>query len=250
MASAGNNLIVKANEDIDINIRKSAHFSIEVKGKATAQISVCSKIAKNYVAQFSKMLGSLEKVVIHNDENLRRGLSNKSIIYLRCLPDHDEFLNVLIHEIGHVVDLGYLKGSKKGSKSSFDDFGTVVTTDDESYLFYSISWKNNTDLNRRITPSAFVSSYSSSDPFEDFAETFMLYVRYNSIFNELAKENHVLKLKYDFMASIIDDLKLNDVILVQNSEQVIDDLDLITGFLRQNSIYDATQIHKKLLVYL
>jgi hypothetical protein len=43
-----------------------------------------------------------------------------------------------------------------------------------------------------------------TDPFEDFAECFNLYVNHNIFFREIAKENSILKNKYNFIATIVD----------------------------------------------
>jgi hypothetical protein len=43
-----------------------------------------------------------------------------------------------------------------------------------------------------------------SDPFEDFAECFNLYVNHNTLFKTMAKNNQILKKKYNFVASIFD----------------------------------------------
>jgi len=43
-----------------------------------------------------------------------------------------------------------------------------------------------------------------SDPFEDFAECFNLYVNHNALFKAMAKRNEILKKKYNFVASAFD----------------------------------------------
>ncbi|MEI6672390.1 MAG: hypothetical protein WCL02_03350 [bacterium] len=43
-----------------------------------------------------------------------------------------------------------------------------------------------------------------SDPFEDFAECFNLYINHNSLFKQIAKTNTILKKKYNIIASIFD----------------------------------------------
>jgi hypothetical protein len=43
-----------------------------------------------------------------------------------------------------------------------------------------------------------------TDPFEDFAECFNLYLNHNILFREMAKTNSTLTRKYNFIAIIID----------------------------------------------
>jgi hypothetical protein len=244
------NIVSAKNADLELYAAPSSNYKIEVKGDNSENLSICAKIAERYLDEFAVMTPTLKNVVIHTDQSLRRGLSNESIIYLRCLPDHNEFLNVLIHEIGHVVDLGYLEGTKSSNNTSFDDFGTVVKVNDPSYSFYSISWKNNTELNKRVTPAGFVSTYGSTDPFEDFAESFMLYVRYNDIFKELASNNPLLEKKYSFIEKVFEEAGLKELVLNETNSLNAEDVLLVSDFLKQNSVYDATQIHKNFLVYL
>lgn len=41
-----------------------------------------------------------------------------------------------------------------------------------------------------------------SDPFEDFAECFNLYINHNVLFRQIAKSNTILKKKYNIIASL------------------------------------------------
>jgi hypothetical protein len=42
-----------------------------------------------------------------------------------------------------------------------------------------------------------------TDPFEDFAETFNMFVNHNAVFKKMAKESSILKEKYKFMSKIL-----------------------------------------------
>jgi len=50
----------------------------------------------------------------------------------------------------------------------------------------------------------FCSGYGMTNPFEDFAECFNLYLNHNSYFAYLAKNNNALADKYNFFANIFD----------------------------------------------
>jgi hypothetical protein len=49
-----------------------------------------------------------------------------------------------------------------------------------------------------------------SDPFEDFAECFNLYLNHNSLFKQIAKANKSLKKKYNFIARLFAGKYIND----------------------------------------
>lgn len=229
-------LIVKTSAEAKLNAYGAAKkVNIEVQGLETKNIEACKSITAKTVSDFGRYLDSLDKVVIHSDSKLRRGLANASVIYVRCLPDLEEYLNVLVHEIGHVIDLGYLVDNQDSSNSQFKDFNQFVKVADSSYKFYSISWKTNKEHNKRVITKDFVSIYASEDPFEDFAESFMLYVRYPEKFAQYAQESDYIMKKYIFIRDNIfegeNGLDINPVILSSFE-------------LEQNRLYDATQIHK------
>jgi hypothetical protein len=49
----------------------------------------------------------------------------------------------------------------------------------------------------------FCSGYGMTDPFEDFAECFNLYLNHNILFREITKNNTILKKKYNFIAALV-----------------------------------------------
>lgn len=147
---------------------------------------------------------SLKNFYVNYDENAaNRGLGGEdTIIVIGTVPDR-EFRALIIHECGHVTDLGGLSGTMNSGYSSFFDGNTPIYKNDASVAFYAISW---------ITPSInqpgskdtdFVSGYAASDPFEDFAEAFAYYALQKEAFKKLATKNKVLKAKYDFMDQVV-----------------------------------------------
>lgn len=213
----------------------SSSLVLEVtSNQSKIQVAACKQIVKANLDKYERFLGSLKKVVIHNDSNLRRGLANANVVYVKCLPDLEEFVNVFVHELGHVIDLGYLVG-EKGNKTTFDDFGVPVMSEDPSYLFYSISWDSTTVKNKRSNDLNFVSGYAQSDPFEDFAEAFMMYERYNEVFVAYANSNPVMQKKYNF---------IRDKVYNADYSVTLASLNLVDLQLDQIRFYDATRFHQ------
>jgi len=93
-----------------------------------------------------------------------------------------ESLSVFIHEFAHYLDLYYLK--------NWDQ--------DISNDFYSISWNNTKERKIWQESKDFVSWYSMTNKYEDFAETFTYYVLHNDDFLIKAKKSEYLGKKYDF----------------------------------------------------
>ena len=142
---------------------------------------------------------SLENMTLKTSTEGPRGLAGASTMILRVTDiSKSELVGVAIHELGHVVDLGHLKGTLTASASNFMDGSTAVPSNDPSSEFYAISWKSAKEKNGARAED-FVSGYAASDPFEDFAETFNYYVLHGDEFLSLTKGNGALGKKYTFM---------------------------------------------------
>lgn len=134
----------------------------------------------------------------------RRGLAGGKQIILRCLNvADDELASVLTHEIGHLADENILVGEKESGKSGFYDFGTPIYENDPSLLFYRLSWENDRKKREEASSFDFVSGYSASDPFEDFAETYLMYRFHGPEFRNLIAGSEILSKKYEFMKEYV-----------------------------------------------
>ena len=94
-----------------------------------------------------------------------------------------EYLSVWIHEFAHFIDLYY--------------FEKKVFTDISDY-FYIISWESTKVMKPWLKQSDFVSGYSMTNKYEDFAESFTYFILHNGDFLEKSKKSDLLKAKYDF----------------------------------------------------
>ena len=147
---------------------------------------------------------NLKNFYVNYDKNAsNRGLGGEeTIIVIGTVPDR-EFQALIIHECGHVADLGGLRGSVKGGPTSFFDGNKAIYGNDPSVAFYSISWLTPVINQPGTKESDFVSGYASVDPFEDFSETYAYYALQKEAFKKIAAKNPVLKAKYDFMEDVV-----------------------------------------------
>ncbi|MEK7523533.1 MAG: putative zinc-binding metallopeptidase [Patescibacteria group bacterium] len=142
----------------------------------------------------------LQDLTLFYTEDGRRGLGGNGSIILRCLNVTDsEFIGVMTHEMGHIVDSNYLKGTDENAESSFKDFDIPVLADDASATFYAISWNDETTKKSDSNSLDFVSIYATTDPFEDFAETYAYYRLHGAEFRQLKNSSAMLREKYEFM---------------------------------------------------
>ncbi len=147
---------------------------------------------------------NLQNFYVTYEKNPRnRGLGGESTMIIPGNVPDSEFRALIIHECGHITDLGGLRGFDLSRPSMFIDGTTRIFGDDLSVLFYQISWLTSTVMQPGATTADFVSGYATTDPFEDFAETYAYYVLQQKEFMRLAKKNPILQAKYDFMNRLV-----------------------------------------------
>lgn len=129
-----------------------AKFSIQSQSKLTdsdiENIVSYQELFKTVLSKIPYHLWqSLDDVTFSFSNDIPRGSANSHKIILRITnTNENEFSSVLIHEIGHIADLGAFEGNSK----------EIISNEDN---------ENN-----------FISGYSRTDHFEHFAETFLTYV--------------------------------------------------------------------------
>lgn len=114
-------------------------------------------------------------------------VGNKLILSSSISSD-SERLKVFVHELGHIIDIFYLK------KGIFSD---------PSDTFYAISWESFQTKKKDQKIHNFVSGYALSNKYEDFAESFAFYIFHNDDFLARANSDPVLRAKYDFFRTQI-----------------------------------------------
>jgi hypothetical protein len=110
---------------------------------------------------------------------------NESITLGSKISTLSEVSKVLVHEIGHMIDIYTFKKNLKKS--------------DISEEFYKISWKDPTTIKAWVPQASFISGYASTNQYEDFAESFTMYIFHNKEFLKRAQQNDYLKQKYNFL---------------------------------------------------
>ena len=186
-----------------VSILENISFSAKNKGinpvidenKKNEIIPILNKLPKEHTS-------TLKNLVLDYNPSAGRGLGRGDLIILRAVNiGNKEFFGVLIHEIGHSVDMGLLKNNT-GGKSEFKDFGKAIYENDPSLDFYRISWLNDKNRKKNASNEDFVSGYAMTDPFEDFAESYVYYVLHNKSFKSKARLNNALWAKYSFIKNL------------------------------------------------
>ena len=159
----------------------------------------------DYLITQQKTEDTLQKIAISNDVGQRRWYATRDTIVLNLwyVASKAEFLELVNHEMGHILDLGVLQGTDSTTNKTYTEFGKpVFALDDISLKFYALSRDNETIRKSVAVKKDFCSGYGMSDPFEDFAECLNLYTNHNNLFKAFALNNKVMKKKFNFIAGL------------------------------------------------
>lgn len=189
---------------LGINLRPGTDHNPNSKSTPSSSSKCKSIVYRTLIKLPLSHRQQLRELTLFYTKEGRRGLGGDNAVILRCLNVTDEELSsVLVHEMGHLIDGGFLAGFDESFNSGFFDFSDPVLADDPSARFYNISWVNNKILQNSATELDFVSFYAMTDPFEDFAETYTYYRLHGPEFRSLAEFNYALGQKYEFMKNYV-----------------------------------------------
>jgi len=194
-------------EIVPISTPTLPHFS--ARNQNNQELELLQPIHENQIERALAKLPSahvetVKNITLDYSPEAHRGLGGGSLIILRAINmTSEEFVGVLIHEVAHNVDYGFLVPQQETRPSEFNDAGQTLYESDPSVDFYRLSWTSNTQHHAESSHVDFVSGYAMSDPFEDFAESYIYYVLHQKDFKTLATRSAVLQAKYDFMREVV-----------------------------------------------
>ena len=186
----------------------NGHFSAKNFRQTTTDHNYLDRIKKNLRASIIALpkwhTEALKDLEVYKGKNISRGLSNskKIILHTDSIKNYQELIAVFVHEMGHITDLGALKG-RQGHQTNFYDGQEPILNDDLSFLFYKISWENAHHKKHSAKNKDFVSRYAESDCFEDFAESYLFYRLHGEKFRGILHHSSALKKKYEFMKNYV-----------------------------------------------
>ena len=142
----------------------------------------------------------LNSINITENSNWRRGYATHSHIVINWYNLSDkEFWEVFTHELGHIIDLGIIKWDGEKTTQYTEFWQSVFAKNDPSIDFYRLSWDWEKTRKAGAKSQDFVSGYGMSDPFEDYAECFNMYINHKNAFLAMTKSSQTLKQKYDII---------------------------------------------------
>lgn len=149
---------------------------------------------------------TLRSIAVSDDGGRRWYASHDSIIiYSASIDDTKEYLEIMTHEMGHVVDLGVVRGTMKRRDPNFTEFGKMAfSLDDPSLDFYRLSRESENTRKSGQTRQDFCSGYGQHNPFEDFAECMNLYINHHDLFDHISSRSYFLRRKYAYIKELFD----------------------------------------------
>ena len=166
------------------------NFTVSTNG-SRSNLEARKKLIEEILGADSMRFGySALSIIIDANQVEPRGKMQWHAITLSATVNRDsEFIKLLVHEIGHYVDVYSLVSGNNGS--------------DPSDTFYGISWQDKTTKKANETLSSFVSGYAATNKYEDFAESFTFYIFHNREFADRALKNESLRQKYIFFSNSV-----------------------------------------------
>ncbi len=147
---------------------------------------------------------AIHNLTLSDDSTMRRGLAGGNTMILRCVNTNEkELVAVLAHELGHIVDTGLLQAPTTDYRTSFVERGKIVYSSDPSVPMYSVSWEDSRSFTDDARARDFISGYAMSNPYEEFAETYAMYVLHGPLFRFYAAHNRTLAEKYEYMKEVV-----------------------------------------------
>jgi len=194
-----NNLDLKSNklkeilsqkEKKDLNSAKKYYF-IYIPWEIKNELKDYKYDIKTYIdnKNLLKTISDLRIDIYKKKADRRWKMKNRTVkLFDPIRMGQQETLSVFIHEFWHYIDLYYFK----------DNWWYDI-----SNKFYNISWKSTKIIKKWQSQADFVSWYSMTNKYEDFAESLTYYVVDNEDFLIKSETSENLRKKYDFFSNYL-----------------------------------------------
>jgi hypothetical protein len=154
----------------------------------------------------------LDSIVIKNDTSKKRWYANHHAIVINTYQiTDDEYIQVLTHELWHIIDLWILQGDNTTKSKKFTEFWKeVFDSNDISLIYYTLSRDSEKSRNLQSQKVDFCSIYAMTNPFEDLAECINLYLHHHRYFQTIKNSSNILEKKYNFISQLFDGKYIHD----------------------------------------
>ena len=157
-----------------------------------------------YLKTDRKIIDIIEYITINHIKWKSRGYATHSTITINYGDmSEEEFIQVLTHELWHIIDLWVIIWTSPLKTKKITEFKEVVfSEDDNSLWYYALSWDGESKRKINANKKDFCSVYGMSNPFEDIAECIQLYLNHNDYFFTIKNSSTILERKYNLINNI------------------------------------------------
>lgn len=135
------------------------------------------------------LLKKIEIIFYEEKGEVRWKMKNRVVkLFAPQTMKKDELIAIFIHEFSHYIDIYSLE--RKYNR-------------DISDKFYNIAWYSTKIIKPWLKWKDFVSGYSMTNKYEDFAESLTYYILHNKDFLEKTRKSEILREKYNFFSFYI-----------------------------------------------
>lgn len=193
----------KSNWETEIQASKiimEGSRSQEEKDFLTQETLWIVKKIDNMLQFEQKISNTIENITIKKEASPTRWYSNHNSIVLHYgTISHKEFMQLLTHELWHIIDLWVLQWESSQYNKQFTEFDErIFKEDDISLWYYTFSRESEYKKKDYIKEDDFCTLYGWMNPFEDFAECMQLYLYHHNYFKKLSESNSIMEQKYNY----------------------------------------------------
>lgn len=203
-------------DDICERMKLQTEFKMkEVYNFTVFTIYLITQIDRNVQLEWVVPLrNTLDSIMFDKDsEDTTRGKAwhRNMMINTYDMRDRLELLEIITHELGHIMDLWAIQWTHEHINQEYVEFDKPsFATDDRSLRFYAVSWESKVRKRSFTRDAHLVSLYGGTNIFEDFAEFFNAWTNHHAPLIELAKNDEMIRKKYFLFKELFGKRYLND----------------------------------------
>lgn len=208
MCSAYDDICERMKLQTSFNMKEVYHFTVFT-------IYLMTQIDRNvlleWVVPLRNTLDSISFDKSGEDTTRGKAWHRNILINTYEMRDRLELLEIITHEIGHVMDLWAIEGSHEHISKDYVEFDTPsFAIDDRSIRYYAISRESKARKRAFTRDANLVSLYGATNMFEDYAEFFNAWINHHAPLIELAKNDDIIRKKYFLFKELFGKRYLND----------------------------------------
>lgn len=196
---SGNN-----NSQLENSIKIDSKWTIEEQQIIKNTVINIINTLDTYLQTDKKLKETLQSITINKEKWKSRWYATHDSVTINYGDMSDqEFIQVVTHELWHIIDLWIIQWRSLIKSNTFTEFNEVVFAEDDSSLwYYTLSRESERKRKKSANKQGFCSIYGMSNPFEDLSECLQLYFNHHDYFMSIKNSSQTLERKYEFIKNL------------------------------------------------